>query len=253
MSFDISSPSNERVKRLKRLRSRRHRDAEGMFAVEGERLISRAISAGLAPVEAYTDRSVDIDFGIDPFTVEPVALDHASYREHSEGAIAVFEQFPTALGGIDVGAESLILAAEAIEKPGNLGAMLRIADAIGADGFVSVSGTTDLFNPNTIRASTGAVFTVPLACCELDDFSEWLASTGTRLSAATPDAPTSLWDADLSGRLALIVGAEDAGLSERLTELAQDTFSIPMAGVADSLNASVSLAIAAFEAVRRRR
>lgn len=249
MTYDITSPSNDRIRRLVRLRERRHRDAEGVFVVEGSRLVERALAAGMEPIEVYTDRSLDLPGFERAVTVDPTALDRASYRNRSEGLIAVFEQLDLSLNRLG-SPGSLVLAAEAIEKPGNLGAMLRTADAVGADAFVAVGSTIDPFNPNVLRASTGALFSVAIAVCELVEFLDWLDRV--ELVAAVPGSPIPYWADDLTGDTALIVGSEDAGLSEEAVEAARRTVSIPMAGITDSLNASVSLALLAYEAVRQR-
>jgi len=247
-AFEITSPSNDRIRRLVGLRDRRRRESEGVFLVEGLRLIKRAVRSGLEPVELYTDLSVDVsEFG-DAVTVAPKAMDRASYRHTSQGVIAVFEQFPLDIGRLDPG--GLVLAAEAVEKPGNLGAMLRTADAVGAAAMVAV-GAVDPFNPNVIRASTGALFSVPVAVCDLEAFVDWLGAVP--LVATAPDAPLPYWDHDFALPAAIMVGAEDAGLSEAARAAASAVVSIPMKGLADSLNASVSLALPAYEAIRRQR
>ena len=253
MAYDVTSPTNERIKRLIRLRDRRHRDAEGVFVIEGPRLISRAIASGLEPLEVYVDGSTpDLDLP-DAVTVEPTILSRASYRQRSEGLIAVFSQYSLSLEQINPGGSPLLLAAESVEKPGNVGAMLRTADACGAAAFISVDNTVDVFNPNVIRASTGALFMVPVAVATLDDLGRWLNRHSIRLIAASPTGEKPLWDTDMSGAVLLMVGSEDVGLSAAAREMSSALTSIPMSGSADSLNASVSLALLAFEAARQRR
>ena len=252
MGYDITSPTNERIKRLIRLREKRHRDAEGVFAVEGPRLVGRAIESGLKPLEIYVDDPTSDLATADALMVERTVLSRASYRSQSEGVIAVFEQFPLTLDQIDFDDTPLVLAAESIEKPGNLGAMLRTADAFGANGFVAIGETVDVFNPNVIRASTGAMFTVPVAVCEIDDFGLWLEEHSIRLIAASPDSQNTLWDTDMTGASALLVGAEDTGLSKSATQRCDSLVAIPMFGTSDSLNTSVSLALLAYEAMRQR-
>jgi TrmH family RNA methyltransferase len=246
--YDITSLANDRIKRLVRLKERRHRDTEGVFVVEGPRLLRRALGAGLNPVEIYTDGKFTVS-GVDSVSVEPGALDKASYRAHADGVIAVFEQFTHDLDTLDVEPGALLLVAEGIEKPGNLGAILRTADAFGAAGVIAVGGGVDVFNPNTLRSSTGAVFTVPVVTTDLEPLVEWLDMP---LVGASPEAPTALWDADLSGAVALMVGAEHEGLTAAAQAAADVMVSIPMLGSADSLNASVTMAILAYEALRQR-
>lgn len=249
MGFDITSPANERIKRLVRLRDRTHRDAEGVFVVEGPRLLYRAVDAGLTPVEVYSDGSVDVP-GVTTVTVDPIALDRASYRSRSNGVIAVFEQFSSELEDIELGPNALLLVAEGVEKPGNLGAILRTADAVAATAVVVLGAGVDVFNPNTLRASTGAVFTVPVVTAGLDRLVSWLK---VPLLAASPEGDRLLWDTDLAAGVALMVGAEDEGLSDAAKDAATTLVSIPMLGATDSLNTSVTMALMAYEAVRQRK
>ena len=251
--FDITSTSNPRLKRLVGLRERKQRDEEGVFLVEGPRLVGRATAAGLSPTEVYVDGSVPYDGSGSPVTVEPGTLARASYRHRSQGIIAVFPQFPTDLDSIEVTQPALVIVTEAIEKPGNLGAMLRTADAVAADAVIVTGKGVDPFNPNVVRASLGALFTVPLALAPLDALVSWTDQLGIRLVAASPQAETSLWDVDLTGPVAIVVGSEDDGLTPDALAMAAVSASIPMRGRADSLNASVSLALFAYEALRQRR
>jgi TrmH family RNA methyltransferase len=250
--FDITSPANDRIKWLIRLRDRRHRDAEGVFVVEGERLYERARASGLKPKVTFVS---DLSLGSvgDAVTVEPAVLDRASYRSRSQGIIGIFPQFETNLEQIEVAADPLVLIAEEIEKPGNLGAMLRTAAAAGVSAVIAIGASVDPFNPNVARSSTGALFTVPLAVSSWDQVGPWSSEMGMRIVAGSPDGPRSLWETDLSGGAAIVVGAEDSGLSDRAHQLADDLVVIPQntSGV-DSLNASVAAGILLFEAVRQR-
>lgn len=250
--YDITSPANERIKRLVRLRQRRHRDEEGVFIVEGPRLVARAIESGHDPVEVYVDRT-DAFSHPGAVTVEPAVLDKASYRHSSQGVIAVFGQFRTDLDGISPTHPALLLATQAIEKPGNVGAILRTAAAVGCDGLVMTDSITDVFNPNVVRSSTGAIFSVAIAAPDLSSFRCWLDHHSIALIATAPDADESIWQADLTGSCALMVGAEDVGLTPDALETADRVVRIPMAGRGvDSLNASVSAAVIAYEALRQR-
>lgn len=255
---------NERVKDLVRLRERRHRDRTRRFIIEGFREISRAVDAGLAIETIYICPELFlgsnepaligrldsmgtevVELGVEPFR-------KASYRDRPEGLLAVAPQFPTSLNGLSLVDSPLILVAEAIEKPGNLGTMLRTADAVGADAVLVADPTTDPFNPNVVRASTGTLFTVPLAIGSTVETITWLRSNAIRTVATTPDTDTLIWDADLRGPVAIVVGAEQYGLTEAWIDAADIRVRIPMAGVADSLNAAMAAGIALFEAVRQR-
>lgn len=251
MSYDITSPGNERIKWLVRLRQRKHRDAESVFLVEGVRLYDRAVSAGLEPLVTFV--TGDVASRGETVTVPSEILDKASYRNRSQGLIGVFPQFDTALAGLEIGDDPLLLIAEGIEKPGNLGAMLRTAAAAGAEAVVVVGEKLDVFNPNVLRSSTGALFEVPVVVSAWVELDHWLSKSGVAVVATSPDAPTPLWETDLAGPTALLIGAEDDGLSEHALSRADRTISIPQhGGTTDSLNASVAAGIVLFEAVRQR-
>jgi TrmH family RNA methyltransferase len=250
---DISSPANERIKWLVRLRNRRYRDDEGVFVVEGVGLYRKALAAGLVPeVTFVSDDSIE-STGPTLLT-EPEALDRASYRQKSQGLIAVFPQLDTGLHRLELaGDDPLILVAESIEKPGNLGAILRTVGAAGADALITVGEGPDAHNPNVVRASTGALFAVRLAVSDWDELQPWLDDRGIRAIATSPAATTSIWDADLTGPVALITGAEAEGLSPRAVDVAAETLLIPQSiDTVDSLNVSVAAAILLYEARRQR-
>lgn len=253
---DITSPANPRIKRLASLRDRRERDQEGVFLVEGIREIDRAVSAGIPVLEIYYDQA---QFAAPPqsaqhvFAVAPEALDRASYRNRSQGVIAVLEEFDVTLKALPMPSDPLFLMAESIEKPGNLGALLRTADAVGASGLIVTDSVADPFNPNVIRSSTGALFSVPLAVATLDESVSWLRNLDVEIYAADPSGGDLLWDSDLTGPTTLLVGSEHAGLSDEARSLSDSLLKIPMHGSADSLNVSVSMAILAYEALRQRR
>lgn len=251
MHAQISSAANPTMKRLARLAKRRDRDEEGVFVVEGERLITRAIAAGLAPVEVYGDGSVDLP-GVGMTLVRPEVLDRVSYRSRSEGVVAVFRQEASTLDEVLTGHPALVLVAENLEKPGNLGAILRTADAVGADAVATVPPGIDRFNPNAIRASTGACFTVPTVGVDIVELRAWLDRRGIVLVAADPSAGEAMWEVDLTVPVALMVGAEDEGLSDAAHASADMLVTIPMAGSVDSLNTSVAMALLAYETHRQR-
>jgi RNA methyltransferase, TrmH family len=255
VSVDISSPTNERIKWLVRLRDRRHREAEGVFVVEGERLYTRALEAGRVPRITFVEPDLSIETLGPTVTVAPAALDRASYRQRSQGVLAVFPQQDMGVADLaPPGPDSLLVVAEGVEKPGNLGAMLRTAAAAGAGALIAVGATVDLHNPNVLRTSTGAVFSVPSVVTTWDELSPWLEKTGVRLVGATPSATRSMWDSDLTGAMALVLGAEDTGLSERALASLDEAVVIPQApGEVDSLNVSVAAAILLFESRRQRR
>ncbi len=252
-ALQITSPTNDRIKRLVRLRYRKHRDQEGVFVVEGRREVRRAIEAGLAPREVYQPvGEPDSLAGGMVFSCSPEALARVSYRSSPDTVVAVFNQFDTSLDRLVVGADPLILVVEGLEKPGNLGAILRTADGTGADAVIAAGSRVDPFNPNVVRASTGAIFSVPFSVSSLSRALEWLRARQVSLLAASPQGDAAPWDVDLTGPVALLVGAEDVGLSSVAIGRAKQLIRIPMLGSVDSLNVSVSMAVLAYEAVRQR-
>jgi TrmH family RNA methyltransferase len=239
----ISSVDNPRVKDVVRLRKARERRRAGLFVVEGPREVERARSAGLTIVATYLAPSL-VDWP-DGEEVSERVLAKMAYRAEPEGVIAVVEVPHRILPQNG----SLYLVAVGIEKPGNLGAMVRTADAAGADALLVAETRADPWNPNAIRASTGAVFSLPVVEATLDDVKRLPA----QLVAATPTASTVYTAADLAAPTALAIGAEDEGLPPSWHDAADLTVSIPLhAATTDSLNAATAAAIILFEARRQR-
>ena len=180
------------------------------------------------------------------------AFRKVSYRDRPEGLLAVLRQPALPLTALRMGADPLVLVVESVEKPGNLGAMLRTAEAAGADAVVVADPTTDVFNPNVVRASLGSLFTIPLAVADGDEALGWLREMGLRVIATSPAAAEPCWKSDLSGGAAVVIGPEQHGLSGRWLEGADQTVRIPMSGTVDSLNAGSAAAVLLFEARRQR-
>jgi TrmH family RNA methyltransferase len=255
MPAEITSSANPRIRRLIGLKDRKNRDSESVFILEGAADIGKAIDAGLTPREIYYDPQA-IDNNVyrtgTEVSVDEAVIARVSYRRRSQGVIAVFDQFATSLEALTFGPDPLVMVVEAIEKPGNLGAILRTADAVGAAAVIAADTSTDIFNPNVIRASVGAVFSVPVAVSDIEGTVRFLADRKLRLIAADPAASGAIWSVDLTGACALLVGSEHDGLSEIARSAADTLVSIPMRGTVDSLNTSVSAAILAYEALRQR-
>lgn len=239
----ITSVENERVKDVVRLRKSRERRRAGLFIAEGPREVDRAIAAGLNVVATfYAPELVDWPNGEE---VSERVLAKMAYRAAPEGVIAVVEAPNRELPRDG----TLYLAAVGVEKPGNLGAMARTAAAAGADALVVAEATADPWNPNAIRASTGAVFTLPIVEATLAE----VQGLGARLVAATPDAPTPYTEIDLTARTTFAIGAEDVGLPDAWFAAAEFSVAIPLAAsTTDSLNAATAAAILLFEARRQR-
>ena len=254
VTTDITSSANPRITALSKLKTRRGRDAAGLFLIEGARELGRALEAGIDVSEINycpaiaSDAATDLaeTATISATTVAEAPFAKLSNRQHPDGIIGVASAWEADLGSID---RDLVLVAEAIEKPGNLGAMLRTADATGA-AVVAADPTVDLFNPNVVRASQGALFTVPVAVVDAERAIGWASDRGT-VFVTTPDAALTLWEAELTGRVTVVVGSEHGGVSAAWLS-AGTPIRIPMVGTRDSLNASVAAAIVLYEAVRQR-
>lgn len=251
----ITSTTNPLVKDLVRLRSRRHRDREKRFLIEGRREIALAMRGG---VELHR-LVVCPDLGGEAITGHPLVemaeapFRKVSVRQNPDGFLAVADHLDARLDRLRLPEGALVLWVESIEKPGNLGAMLRTADAVGVDGVIVTDPTTDIHNPNVVRASQGALFTVAVAVASAAEAADRLAREGIRLVALTPAASNSLWDTDLAGPVAVAIGAEATGLSPEVVAVAAEEVMIPMSGAVDSLNASVAAAVVLYEAARQRR
>jgi TrmH family RNA methyltransferase len=260
----LTSLANPRVTAAAALRDRRDRDLTGLTLIDGARELRRALDRGVEVVEVFVcepllagpdaraalDRLRDLGTTIRP-TTEPV-LAKIAFGARAEGLVAVARIPSTALAGLSPAADALVVVIEGVEKPGNLGAILRSADGAGADAVIAASPRTDLFNPNAIRASAGTVFAVPLAAAPTPEVLVWLRASGFRIVAARVDAATAYTDADLTGRLAIVLGTEADGLTEAWTGDDVVAVRLPMLGVADSLNVSVSAAILLYESRRQR-
>lgn len=249
------------MKSLLRLRQHRERAALGRTLVEGYDEVALVCAGGVEVHELYlcpdltsADRLAVIEAAspVAPVTVSRAVFEKVSYRDNADGFLAVCRPPGVGLDEVRLPAGPLVVVCEGIEKPGNLGAILRTADAAGVDLVISASPRTDLANPNVIRASRGAAYAVPVATADLDTAYDWLAEHGIRVVAASPDASRSHTDADLSGPLALVVGTEHEGLSPSAEGRAQARVRIPMSGRVNSLNVSVSLAVLVYEAIRQR-
>lgn len=258
----LTSTANPRVKELVRLRRRRTRDERALCLLEGHDELSLALTAGARPAELFYAPEL---IGPEPpllarvraagAQLTPVSRDvfaKIAYRESPDGWLAVLPTPAGTLAELELGPDPLLLVCEGIEKPGNLGAMLRTAEAAGVSAVISASPVTDFGNPNVIRASKGTVFSVPLASAASADVLDWLAATGVRAVVATPRAGSMLAEADLTGPVALVVGSESSGVSGQWLAPPNCPVAIPMLGRVNSLNAAAAAAVALYEANRQR-
>jgi TrmH family RNA methyltransferase len=260
----ITSLQNPRVKQLVKLRDRRLRDEADVFLVEGYREIHRALEKNVPLRELYYSPEWFLGenepalieqarvAGAKLFELTRAAFAKIAYRERPDGLMAVVPQWHRTLDGLALPPAPFLLVIEAIEKPGNLGTIMRSADAAGIDAIIVCDPVTDVFNPNVVRASTGVLFAIPLVVVDSRVAQAWLREKKIRTVATTPSAETLYTGADLRGPLALVMGSEQFGLGEYWLKNADLRVRIPMAGQADSLNVAMATLITLFEAVRQR-
>ena len=262
----ITSPANARLKSLTALRRRRTREETGRTLVEGYEELALALDAGVRPRVLYYCPELMLDAatqgevvdrlrrdGVETVQVSRAAFEKAAYREGPDGFLAVVPAVARRCADLEVRPAGLMLFCEGVEKPGNLGAMLRTADAAGAEAVIAADPVTDWGNPNLVRASKGTVFSVPVASDPTAAALAWLDRHGVALVATTPDTDLDYTDVDYTGAVAIAVGAEKYGLTDRVLDHAAHRVRIPMVGKANSLNVSTSAAIVMYEAVRQRR
>jgi RNA methyltransferase, TrmH family len=261
---DVSSRQNPRFKAALELRDARERRARRRILVDGAREIGRALDAGAVVVEAWVAperirsdaaRALLPRLGTAGPLVEttPELLAHLAYGERDVGIVAVLETPPSGLHELVLPASPLIAVVEGLEKPGNLGALLRSADGAGVDAVIAADPVSDIWNPNAIRASLGTIFSVPLAASSSSAAIEFLRQRDIDILAARVEGATDYAAADLRRSVAIVVGAEVAGLTATWSGEGVTAISIPMLGVADSLNVSASAAVLFYEARRQRR
>lgn len=262
----ITSQQNSRVKYLVSLHKRRERDLNQQFLVEGirehQRLlassyqiesvwycpdITERFEASRALVEVLRERT---ETGA--IQVSSSVFSRIAYRGSSEGIISVVKQPTLALSDLQVRSNPFFLIAYGLEKPGNIGSILRSADAVASDGVIVCDPRTDFFNPNVIRASIGTVFSVPVAATNPTQLVVWAASHGIHLIATSPNATTSYTEMDLTRSCGIVIGEEHAGLPDSLLDCVAHTVSLPVLGQGDSLNAAITAAIMLFETNRQR-
>lgn len=265
--LEISSLQNQRIKQLVNLTKRRERDRLQLTIVEGVREIRQALGAGIVPKEVfvcpdYCDQESQVLLTelthlttVEPITIcavtQPVFAKIA-YRGESGGLLMTIPYIALPLANLAVSTNPFFVIVEGAEKPGNLGAILRTADAAGVDGVIACTGGTDLHNPNIIRASLGAIFTTPIVEADFYELLSWLRQNKIRIITADPMAQRYHMDAHLQGPIAIVVGSEAFGLQTRWLQVADISVKIPMFGSVDSLNLSVATAVMLYEAVRQR-
>lgn len=284
----ITSAQNRKVKELLTLVEKsKARSAAGLFVVEGQRELGHCLDAGFIPETLFIcgevmavqnnavngaktghlAENIEGKDGLDALVAKAEALnprlgvvqipaflyEKVAYRGSTEGIIAEVHSVPRALEDLRLGESPLVIVLESVEKPGNLGAVLRSADAAGADAVIVCDPLTDIWNPNLIRSSVGAVFSVPVAVCTSADAIAFLRKRGIRILTAQLQDSEWYYDTDMTGATALVMGTESTGLTQAWRDSADAHIKIPMLGRLDSLNVSVSAAVLLYEAVRQRK
>ena len=253
----ITSTQNAKVKHVVALQQKSAlRRKEGLFVVEGRRELMHCLEAGYEVVETFmladqTDLAEQDRLG-NILTVSPQVYEKMAYRGSTEGVMAVVREKSLSLEDLQLGAAPLIMVLERVEKPGNLGAVLRSADAAKADAVIICDPLTDLYNPNLIRSSIGAIFSVPCVACSSEACIAFLKDHGIQILTAQLQDSSLYYDTDMLGGTAIVMGTESTGLTDVWRQAADAHIRIPMLGQLDSLNVSVSAAILLFEAVRQR-
>ncbi|MBN2173858.1 MAG: RNA methyltransferase [Bacteroidales bacterium] len=259
----ITSRNNPKIKNIMKLSKASERRNQNLFVVEGAREISRAKQSGfefelllvcpdVAGPEKFDEFCLLFRNTCEIETINKSVFEKMAYREGSDGLIALVKPKLHNLGSIQLGSNPLVIVLEAVEKPGNLGAVLRTADAAGVDAVIISDPNTDIYNPNVIRSSIGCIFSVPVAVCSSEEAIEWLQQNKISSFATTLEASIPYTQADFTKPTAIVMGTEATGLSGAWLQHADRMIIIPMKGIADSLNVSTSAAIVVFEAVRQR-
>lgn len=258
----ISSLQNTKVKQLVALQQKSsERRKQGVFVVEGIRELQHCLNAGYTINSIFfcpelTDTgalSSLLSESITSHEVSPEVYEKIAYRGSTEGVIATVQSKQLALKDLHLSKQPLLIVLESVEKPGNLGAILRSADAAGADAVIICDPLTDLYNPNLIRSSIGAIFSVPCIACSSDDCINFLKQNNINILTAQLQDSKLYYDTDMTCGTAIIMGTESTGLTDVWRKAADAHIRIPMLGQLDSLNVSVSAAILLFEAVRQRK
>ena len=265
----ITSAQNPKIKDLLALQEKsKERRKKGLFVVEGRRELLHCIESGFEPYTLFICRDIISDQDLDAIVkaievrfgglqVQIIEIpqhlyDKVAYRGGTEGVIAELRCREMNLESLRLKENPLVVVLESVEKPGNLGAVLRSADASGVDAVIVCDPLTDMYNPNLIRSSIGAIFTVPVAAATSDETIKWLKSNNIKIYTAQLQDSEWYYDTDMKGGTAIVMGTEATGLTDAWRKAADAHIKIPMLGRLDSLNVSVSAAILMFEAVRQR-
>jgi TrmH family RNA methyltransferase len=253
----ITSKSKPKIKNVVKLQKSSERREQNRIIIEGRREIERAVACGFVVDTLFICNEIlKESVNIAANYVEEVTLEvfeKIAYREGSDGLLAVAIPKYADLKSFKPKKNPLIIVLETVEKPGNLGAIMRTADAAGVDAVIIADPRTDLYNPNAIRASIGTIFSVPLFACSSEECINWLRENGIKIYCTYLKASIDYLEADFRQGSAIVMGTEATGISDIWVDAADQNLIIPMNGIADSLNVSVTTAIVVFEAIRQRR
>jgi len=257
----LTSLKNPKIKEARKLWKRRERDRTDRFLIEGFRELSRAHTSDYEIERLFVCPSLFLGTNepqlIENIQAEVIVCSEAifrklSYRDRPDGLLAVASQLHRTLQDLKVDGNALFVVAESIEKPGNLGTILRSSDATGVDGVIVCDRSTDIHNPNVVRASIGTLFTIPVIEASGEEVLHWLKENKVITLAATPSAEQTYTQVDLTQPVAIVVGTEQYGLSDTWLQSTDIQVSIPMLGVADSLNVAMATTVLLYETLRQR-
>ncbi|MCB1108563.1 MAG: RNA methyltransferase [Chlamydiia bacterium] len=255
----ITSAQNPRLKAAHKLKDRKERNQTGLFVIEGYREISRAQKIEIETIficpQLYlgsNENALIQSRNAEIIELTPDLFKKLSFRDRPDGLFAIAKQPRSTIDDLVLSANPFLVVAEAIEKPGNLGSILRSCDATGVDGCIVADRCTDIYNPNVVRASVGTLFTVPTIEMPGDELLAWLKKRGIAIVATTPDTSLEYTHANLKGPVAIAVGTEQLGLSQQWLDQADIKVRIPMLGEADSLNVAAATTLMLYEVLRQR-
>jgi TrmH family RNA methyltransferase len=265
MTRVITSLQNKRVKNAARLRNRRGRKAQDRIIIDGAREVLRALEAGVEAVEIFlceelirrpeAQRAVEMgrQLGIPMLQTAPAVFEKLAFGDRAEGVVAVAATPRSALPALVLPENPLVVILERVEKPGNLGGVVRTADAVGAAAVVVADAAADLYCPNAVRASLGTIFSLPVVAAGGRDVLAWLRRQEMGVFAARVEGSVNYTDVDYTGPSAIVLGSEASGLSPWWQADDITSISLPLLGSADSLNVSATAAVLMYEALRQRR
>lgn len=261
--IEITSASNDRIKYLKKFRQKNGKIDDNLILIEGEREIERALKKGIVFKEIYFTRELLsgtgeklldelLDLNVNSFSLKKGLFESIAYKNNPFGSLVLAQFQPMKIEDLKLSEKSVVLVCEGIEKPGNLGALMRTADGAGVDAVIALDCPIDYRNPNLLRSSTGTLFSMQYVECGKKELVDILKKYKLRLLCASPFAKEIYYNTNLKSGFALVVGSEDKGLTKEIEQLADVMVSIPMKGYADSLNVHQSATVILYESLRQR-